>query len=863
MTEATDSTNGTDTGGATDSRGARPWVWSALRGSIVFALLGLLLWRQSVVGTLAAESLGGGALTYGVGRASAVPIALAGFLLLFTGLGRALLIVAVGGFVLLLLSTDAAYLRFFERPFSIDLMVLIEQAWSVRESVSRLLGPLDLVAWFAVAGLAVADVMLRRRARGTWRSRVAGLVLLAGAAAPIADAWRTLGGEGAGLHGVFADLQTVRSHGALLYHVADVGRSVRRRGARELDPHREEALLGAIARRHRLNRVTSPLEGVAAGRNVILLQLESIEAFVVGRSVAGGALTPNLDRLRAEALVFDHCLDLTGAGRTSDAEFMVQTSLRPDPLRPIAYASASTRYTGMARRLAEDGYRTLTLHAYQPWFWNRAVMHPLYGIQELWFDETFHDGEQLFLGLGDTDFLTQAAARLARVPEPFFAHCITLSCHHPFGTVPSHLESFDVGFEDDPVVAGYLRLVRYTDEAVGEFVRGLEETGEFERSLLVIYGDHVSGVPSESRRRLAQRFGVELESFSSQRVPLLVLVPGSDAVITAERPRVRDASCSLMDVPPTVMHLLGREIPPGWLGVHLLVDPAARPVLPHRRGLGFSSASRVTDDPAAARDTGEWRAAQEELRFARAMRTYDGQERAAALAPGDLERLAAAAPAPFERPADDRAWELRHETTARRLEGGARVLPFLPFAPAPVELELVLTNHADGPQPYRLDTFTADGLAAATREGRLDTGEQRTLALSKDEGLRESASFWGRLTAADDVDATMVLRSAYGETRRKPIAETASRSTLVGTAAGIETALLVVVNPTDGPIDMNARIEVDGQPGRDVRRRLEAHRAFGTRVALDQTDGLVRLTVDADGAVARVLRFSDGGRRVR
>ncbi len=846
-----------------------PRASSVPRAAILALFVLLLLRHQASVGAVADAALEGaedGASRLGAFARAAVPLGLSGALLLFAGRLRSLLLAGAGAFFVLLLCADVAYLRVFERPFSVDLLVLLGQGWTVRESAVRLLSVGDAATLAGVLALGAVDAALavRRRAGKRLAGRLVGVGLVVFALPHTTEAWRLLDRQGARLREVFVDLETVRTHGALLYHVADLGRAFRREAsAAPLDPRREEALTGAIARRWAANRAESPLRGVAAGRSVVFLQLESVESFVVGRTVAGGALTPNLDRLRGEALEFDRCHDLAAAGRTSDAEFMVLTSLRPDPVRPVAYGRPTSRPSALPRRLADDGYRTLSLHAYEPWFWNRAVAHPLYGIREMWFDETFHEGERLFLGLGDVDFLRQAAARLARVPRPFFALCITLSCHHPFATVPERLAGFDVGFDDDSMAAGYLRLVRYTDEAVGVFLRALEASGLAEECVLVVYGDHVSGLPAESRRRLAERLGVELEPVSAHRVPLLVAIPGEEAALRAERERVRDAACSLQDVPPTVLHLLGREVPAGWLGTHLLVDPSRRPVVPLRGGLGISGPDGAEDDPSAIAGTRAFDEAQEELRFAETMRAADGQARAAALSRDELVALADARPVRFATEADAAPWEVRFESPARPLDVGVRVLPFLPFPPAPVEAELVLRNRSAVEISYRLEAFGVDGALAATRAGVVGATEESVVPLSRDADLAATRALWARLAAGERLDASLRLRSPFGDVRRDLADRTAARTAVVGGAGDVETALVLVVNPGDAPLEARIRVEVAGDPPREVTRSIAARGAATERVRLDRRLGEVRVEVEGDGAVVRVVRFSHGGRRIR
>ena len=58
----------------------------------------------------------------------------------------------------------------------------------------------------------------------------------------------------------------------------------------------------------------------------ILVQLESFQASVIDKAINGEEVTPNLNRLKKESLYFSSFYHQTHKGRTSDAEFITNTS---------------------------------------------------------------------------------------------------------------------------------------------------------------------------------------------------------------------------------------------------------------------------------------------------------------------------------------------------------------------------------------------------------------------------------------------------------------------------------------------------------------------------------------------------------
>ncbi|HEX7056377.1 MAG TPA: LTA synthase family protein, partial [Bacilli bacterium] len=79
----------------------------------------------------------------------------------------------------------------------------------------------------------------------------------------------------------------------------------------------------------------TPLFGAAKGKNVMIVQLESFQNFMIGKTVNGEEITPNLNRLKSEMLYFSRHYTMIGQGHTSDAEFTVNTSLHPLPVGSV------------------------------------------------------------------------------------------------------------------------------------------------------------------------------------------------------------------------------------------------------------------------------------------------------------------------------------------------------------------------------------------------------------------------------------------------------------------------------------------------------------------------------------------------
>jgi len=122
--------------------------------------------------------------------------------------------------------------------------------------------------------------------------------------------------------------------------------------------------------------------GVAAGRNVIYIQIESMENAVINKTISGQEITPNLNALAKSGLYFNNYYSEVGPGNTADAEFVTMNSLYalPDDVAFIDYAKNT--YKALPQLLVNNGYKTYSMHGDVPTFWKRSNIYPSLGYQK-------------------------------------------------------------------------------------------------------------------------------------------------------------------------------------------------------------------------------------------------------------------------------------------------------------------------------------------------------------------------------------------------------------------------------------------------------------------------------------------------
>lgn len=349
-------------------------------------------------------------------------------------------------------------------------------------------------------------------------------------------------------------LRPIAEKGFLFAHFRDLARALAPRSgdrdgeARKVAEHR-------AAHPHRGE--THPWFGAAKGKSVLFVQIESLNAFLLDAKVDGELVMPTLNALCARSLCFDQVLDQTDTGRSSDADHLVMTSLLPLSREAVSVSYPEPRFTALPSELKKTGYATFSSIADHPTFWNAGRRHKGYGFETSFFRPGMDDAEELGLGMADGAFFRQVAPKIAALPKPYFAWLITLSLHAPYLPPPPALVRFRAGELHGTPTGSHLEVARYVDESLRGLLDALDRAGALSETVVVVYGDHGEGYQIE-RERLAEVDAAWGDMPS--RVPLVVHVPGSGLA------RRSSAPMGLVDVAPTVLTLLGRPVPPAFLG---------------------------------------------------------------------------------------------------------------------------------------------------------------------------------------------------------------------------------------------------------------------------------------------------------
>ncbi len=291
-------------------------------------------------------------------------------------------------------------------------------------------------------------------------------------------------------------------------------------------------------------------KGIYKGKNLLVIQVESLENFVIGQSVDGQEITPTLNRLLSNSIYFDHYYTQVNEGTSSDSDLMTNTSVFPVRKGSTFFRFPDTQYNSLPKILENHGYSTKAFHGNSGEYWNWGIVFKNMGFQQIVDSKSFKIDETIFMGLSDDSFFNQVTDSVINQKTPFYNVLITLSSHSPF-EMPEEVKQLKLEDSlEDTKLGGYFQSIRYTDGCIGEFIDKLDKSGILDDTVLVIYGDHDS---------VHKYFKDEIHEIepaedwwqeNDKKIPLIIYSKG-------QTPQTVHTTGGQIDLMPTLLYLLG------------------------------------------------------------------------------------------------------------------------------------------------------------------------------------------------------------------------------------------------------------------------------------------------------------------
>lgn len=306
------------------------------------------------------------------------------------------------------------------------------------------------------------------------------------------------------------------------------------------------------------------LFGIAKGRNVIVIHLESFQQFLIDKKINGQEVTPFLNSLYhgQDTYAFSNFFNQVGQGKTSDAENMLEISTYGLSQGSLfaTLGNDNTFQAAPAILKQRAGYTSAVFHGNVASFWNRNNVYKNLGYQ-YFFDASYFDtsGDKATgYGLKDKLLFADSIKYLQHLQQPFYVKYLTVTNHFPFDLDDEDKDSnFTTTNTGSSTVDNYFVTAHYLDQSLQEFFSYLDKTGLAKKSIIMIYGDHY-GISNSENKNLASVLGknaddwTDFDNVQMQRVPLMFVIPGSGG-----HGGIYSTYGGEIDVLPTLLHLLG------------------------------------------------------------------------------------------------------------------------------------------------------------------------------------------------------------------------------------------------------------------------------------------------------------------
>ncbi len=296
---------------------------------------------------------------------------------------------------------------------------------------------------------------------------------------------------------------------------------------------------------------------VYEGYNVITILGETLETRFINE-----ILTPNLYLMQSEGLSFSNFFTpVFQQGATCNSEFMSVTGMSAISTNDWSnnicdsYSENTYPYT-LPQQLKNIGYDTYYFHSGHEWFYNREIIVPRYGFDTVAFQEDLYEaGYDDFNERFDTDIL-DFFTEYVEYDDPFYINLLTYSMHGAYNQEEFHkyaerVEAAYSGVPLDTEVVNYMEKLVEFDNMLGLIMAELEDNGELDNTLFVIFPDHFPYMMNTDT--YLDYIGVEEDSHEIMRQELIIYATGMTGVNVT-------TPGSTIDITPTVLNMIDSSL---------------------------------------------------------------------------------------------------------------------------------------------------------------------------------------------------------------------------------------------------------------------------------------------------------------
>jgi phosphoglycerol transferase MdoB-like AlkP superfamily enzyme len=237
--------------------------------------------------------------------------------------------------------------------------------------------------------------------------------------------------------------------------------------------------------------------------NVILFILESFTADVIEPLGGIKNLTPNLNKLAVEGILFDNFY--ASGDRTDKGVVSVLSAYPAQPLNSISKFPAKTeKLSFLTRAMNELGYTSSFCYGGDINFANfRSYLTSCqFNSMTTYDDFNSDDGKPSKWGYHDHILLNRALREIDTTRSPFFKVILTLSSHEPFDVPMEPI--YKTNHEDSL----FLNSIHYTDKSIGTFIDSAKKSNWWSNTVILFVADHGHRQPGNKELKDKKRFRI-------------------------------------------------------------------------------------------------------------------------------------------------------------------------------------------------------------------------------------------------------------------------------------------------------------------------------------------------------------------
>ena len=237
--------------------------------------------------------------------------------------------------------------------------------------------------------------------------------------------------------------------------------------------------------------------------NIIIIILESFTAKWVGCLGGAPGVTPNLDKIAEDGLLFTN---IYAAGdRSEKGQVAVLSGYPNQAITSIIKTPTKTRALPSINQVLEkEGYQSSYMYGGELEFANIKSYLINIGIDELTGKYSFPVSERTTSwGVHDQYVVNRFYDEIQDKKEPFFATLFTLSSHEPYDVPLKH-------FKEKDETTLFKNSIYYTDSIIGHFINRLKKDPLWKNTLIVFVADHGHPLPGHDAVDVPSKFHIPL-----------------------------------------------------------------------------------------------------------------------------------------------------------------------------------------------------------------------------------------------------------------------------------------------------------------------------------------------------------------